>query len=116
VAPALRWLSASSCDAAGLRTESRFAIPAAAESGRPPAGARLPQAFELRCADIHATGCEATLRAERLSDVVALACRHGALVHGFTPVWYSAERLAFIASVVTEPAGFDRFSRDGTVP
>ena len=76
----------------------------------------MPQAFVLRCADVHATDCEATLRAERLSDVVALACEHGALVHGFTPVWYCAERLAFIASVVTEPGGCDRLSRDRTVP
>ena len=39
------------------------------------------------------------------SDVVALACEHGALVHGFTPVWYSAERRAAIAAVVAGPRG-----------
>ena len=34
-------------------------------------------------------------------DLVALACEHGKHVHGFTPVYYSAERRAAIATAVT---------------
>jgi hypothetical protein len=101
--PAGRLSAALSPDAAGLRSESRFARPAPAEPGRPLARAPVPQAFELRCADVHRAGCEAAFRARRVSDVVALACEHGALVHGYTPAWYSSERLAIIASAVTGP-------------
>jgi hypothetical protein len=45
------------------------------------------------------------LRAPRPGDVVALACEHGKLVHGYTVVWYSAQRLAAIAAAVTQPQG-----------
>ena len=41
------------------------------------------------------------LRAPGPGEVVALACEHGKLVHGFTAVYYSAERLAAIAAAVT---------------
>jgi hypothetical protein len=51
------------------------------------------------------------LRARRPDDVVVLAREHGALVHGFTPVWYSKQRLATIAAAVgptvAEPAADD---------
>jgi hypothetical protein len=68
------------------------------EPGRAPSRQR----FELRCAEIHAVGCNAMLRAASTSDVVALACEHGAFVHGFTGVWYSPKRLALIAAAVTQ--------------
>jgi hypothetical protein len=55
--------------------------------------------------DAHPTGCEAVLGAERAGDVVALACEHGALVHGFTAVWYRPERVAVIAAAVTRGGG-----------
>ena len=71
------------------------------EPVRAVARASLPQRFEVRCADVHALSCEETLRAERFTDVVALACQHGALLHGFTPAWYSRQRLALIARAVT---------------
>jgi hypothetical protein len=58
----------------------------------------LPQAFELRCSDIHPCGCERVLRAPRPDDVVALAYEHGKLAHGYTAVWYSAKRRAAIAA------------------
>jgi hypothetical protein len=41
------------------------------------------------------------LRATRPDEVVALACEHGKLVHGYTVVSYSAQRLAAIAAAVT---------------
>jgi hypothetical protein len=58
--------------------------------------------FELRCADVHPFGCQAALRAETLIDMVALACEHGALVHGLTPAWYSPERLQVIEEAGTQ--------------
>jgi hypothetical protein len=39
------------------------------------------------------------LRARRPSDPVEIARAHGARVHGFTPVWYSEQRLASMAAV-----------------
>ena len=93
---------ASSPDAAaGLRTHPRVAALGPSEPSLRPASAPLPQAFEVRCADIHPDGCEHVLRAPHPGDVVALACEHGKLVHGYTLVWYRAERLAAIAAAVT---------------
>jgi hypothetical protein len=71
---------------------------------RPPRTPLRPT-FELRCADVHPVGCEEALRARSAHDLVALACEHGGLVHGFTPVWYSSERLASIAAAVTARPG-----------
>ncbi len=78
-------------------TDLHAATPARFERVRP--------MFELRCADVHPCRCERTLRAPYAQDVVALACDHGAHVHGFTPVWYSPERLAVIAAAVTTRPG-----------
>jgi hypothetical protein len=36
--------------------------------------------------------------------VLALALEHGALVHGFTPVWYTPDRVAVIGAAVTRGA------------
>jgi hypothetical protein len=78
-------------------TYPHAATPAPKEQMRP--------TFELRCADVHPVGCEEALRARSAHDLVALACEHGGLVHGFTPVWYSSERLASIAAAVTARPG-----------
>jgi hypothetical protein len=59
--------------------------------------------FGVRCADVHPTGCDRTLRAQRPDDVVELAREHGALAHGFTPAWYSKQRLATIAAAIGLP-------------
>ena len=72
------------------------------------ASAPLPPAFEVRCADIHPGSCQQVLRAPRPGEVVALACEHGKLVHGFTAVWYSPQRLAVMAAAVTWPTGGTR--------
>ena len=47
-------------------------------------------------------GCNAMLCAASSRDVVALACEHGALAHGFTGAWYTPKRLAVIAAAVTQ--------------
>jgi hypothetical protein len=70
------------------------------EPGRQPVRTPFGPTFELRCADVQPYRCEETLRARNPRDVVALACEHGARVHGFTPVWYSAERLTAMAAAV----------------
>ncbi|MGZ6707306.1 MAG: hypothetical protein ACXVFN_10225 [Solirubrobacteraceae bacterium] len=68
-----------------------------------------PQAsctFEVCCRDVHpAGGCDQTVRADGFQAVIALACEHGAFAHGFTPAWYSAERLHTIADAVAERSG-----------
>jgi len=84
-------------DAAALDTDRHAATPAPKGPVRPP----WRPTFELRCTDVHPCGCEEALRARSAHDLVALACEHGGLVHGFTPVWYSSERLASIAAAVT---------------
>jgi hypothetical protein len=84
-------------DAAALNTDRHAAMPAPTEPVRRP----WRPTFELRCADVHPLGCEESLRARSAHDLVALACEHGGLAHGFTPVWYSAERLASIAAAIT---------------
>jgi hypothetical protein len=66
---------------------------------------RVWPTFELRCADVHPSGCEEAWRARHAHDLVALACEHGAHVHSFTPVWYTSERLADIAAAVTPCRG-----------
>ena len=64
---------------------------------------RRARTFELRCADVHPVRCAASWRAGRVTDVVVLARGHGALAHGFTPVWYSEKRMDLIAAAVTQP-------------
>jgi hypothetical protein len=59
------------------------------------------QTREVRCADVHPVRCIVALRAssdEALTDRVRA---HGASVHGFTPAWYSRERIAAIAQAGT---------------
>jgi hypothetical protein len=93
--------ASSPATSAGLRTDPRVAALTPSEPSIRPASAPLPPAFEVRCADIHPGRCEQVLRAPRPGEVVALACEHGKFVHGYTPVWYCARRLAAIAAAVT---------------
>jgi predicted small metal-binding protein len=50
----------------------------------------------LRCADVHPVACDAAIIASSRQELVERACAHGASAHGFTPTWYSEERLALI--------------------
>jgi hypothetical protein len=84
-----------------MRMDARVVTLAPVKAVVAPAGVSSPQVFELRCADAYPRGCGATLRAGRPGDVLALALEHGALVHGFTPVWYTPGRVAVIAAAVT---------------
>jgi hypothetical protein len=87
-------------DGAGLCADlpgARFARSAAAPMPAPGPGTGD---FEVRCADVHSPGCDQALRARRPDDVVGLAREHGALVHGFTPAWYSKQRLALLAAAI----------------
>jgi hypothetical protein len=61
--------------------------------------------FELCCADVHPYGCTERLQARRLSDLVEIAREHGASAHGFTPVWYSQQRLASMAALAARSDG-----------
>ena len=105
MSPAMSSSSVLSRDDAGpSRTDPRTATLARKESARQPARVPSRQRFELRCAEIHAVGCSHMLRATSARAVVALACEHGALAHGFTGVWYSPKRLAVMAEAVTQRA------------
>ena len=60
-----------------------------------------PQTHEVRCADVHPVRCDVALRASTrhvLSDRVRA---HGAIVHGFTPVWYTRDRMDSISEAYT---------------
>ena len=53
--------------------------------------------LRLRCADVHPVHCDAEWTAPSASELVAIAVEHGAHAHGFTPRWYTAERIAGIS-------------------
>jgi GH35 family endo-1,4-beta-xylanase len=61
--------------------------------------------LELCCADVHPQGCAEMLNARHTDDLVEVAREHGARVHGFTPVWYSQQRLADMAAVGAASGG-----------
>jgi hypothetical protein len=65
-----------------------------------PVRARAPL-LHLRCADVLPVLCDASWHLPRQEDLVARAHAHGGTAHGYTPVWYSAERLAAMAQAVT---------------
>jgi hypothetical protein len=66
----------------------------------PARGGVASAAFELLCSDVHPIHCEHSLSSDTQAGLVAAAMRHGARVHGFTPVWYSPKRQAAIAAAV----------------
>ncbi len=63
------------------------------------------QSYELCCADVHPQGCAEILQARHFSDLVEIAREHGGRIHGFTPAWYSQQRLAAMAAVVARSYG-----------
>ncbi len=95
--------SSSAGDASAVRAEPRFTKLSPRSPIRLSAAPPLASAFLLRCGDVHSPGCEQTLLAQRLDEVVALARDHGALKHGMTAIWYTHERLAKITAAVTRP-------------
>ena len=58
-----------------------------------------PQTCEVRCADVHPVQCKVALRASSNGALTDRVRAHGASVHGFTPAWYSRERMAGIAAI-----------------
>jgi predicted small metal-binding protein len=64
----------------------------------------LPQTHEVLCADVHPVRCNVALRASTNEALAARIRDHGASVHGFTPVWYSRERIAAIADACSMTA------------
>lgn len=55
------------------------------------------QTREVRCEDVHPVRCNAALRGSSNQSVTDRVCAHGAIAHGFTPVWYSPARIAAIS-------------------
>ena len=64
---------------------------------------RVLQTREVRCADVHPVRCNVALRASSYEALTDHVRAHGSSVHGFTPVWYSRERLAAITEACTIP-------------
>lgn len=84
------------------RPNAELAPPALRDGGRSSAPRLTPgPGFQLRCADVLAVCCDASWRATSREALVHLACAHGASVHGFTPVWYSRERVDAMYAAVT---------------
>lgn len=65
--------------------------------GTPPP---LDEVCELRCAGVHPVHCNTRLRASTPERVVVLAREHGADAHGFTPRWYTPQRLVWMTERV----------------
>jgi hypothetical protein len=64
-----------------------------------PAGqASSPGPFQMSCQRFHPTRCTQSLHADSIPRMVDAAMEHGALVHGFTPTFYSRERQAEMAA------------------
>jgi hypothetical protein len=62
-------------------------------------GERLPHG-ELMCNFLHPQQCDALLLGGSVAQVVDAAMAHGALAHGYTPVWYSHDRVAAMSAAV----------------
>jgi len=54
----------------------------------------------MACERFHPTHCAQSLRASSVPSMVDAAMAHGALVHGFTPVFYSDAKQAAMAADV----------------
>ena len=79
--------------------------PSAGQDGVPasaPSQASDP-GLELQCADVLPVRCEVSWRSTSRDGLVTLACAHGQSVHGFTPAWYSRERIDIMTAAVTGP-------------
>lgn len=62
---------------------------------------QILQVREVRCADVHPVRCNVALRASSDEVLTDRVRDHGASVHGFTPIWYSRERIAAIKKAST---------------
>ncbi len=79
---------------AGLASESGRGLLMAlgADSEQMEAAGRL----SLRCTEVHPVSCDAAWSSPSAAELVARAIDHGARAHGFTPAWYTHERIARI--------------------
>jgi hypothetical protein len=68
-------------------------------SARPSPALPAGETFVLRCADVHPCRCDKVFSGPSPRRLVAEARRHGELVHFFTPVFYSPERLTEMTRV-----------------
>ena len=57
---------------------------------------RSSSQVNLRCADVHPVRCDTEWVGPNANDLVARAVEHGAAAHGFTPAWYTPNRIAAI--------------------
>ena len=57
-----------------------------------------PETCEVRCADVPPVQCKVALHASSSEALTDRVRAHGARVHGFTPAWYSQERIAGITA------------------
>jgi hypothetical protein len=71
----------------------------------PVAGSSSSGEFEMGCERFHPTRCSWSLHANSVPNMVEAAMTHGALVHGFTPVFYSRERQAGMAAEAARHVG-----------
>jgi hypothetical protein len=69
---------------------------------RPAARAPFPHSFMLRCADAHPVRCGEEWHSSSPDQLVATATAHGTSAHGFTPAWYSPQRIAAIMRAVAD--------------
>lgn len=57
--------------------------------------------LRLRCADVLPVGCDVSWQSSGSDELVVRARAHGERAHGFTPAWYTKERLSAMARAVT---------------
>ena len=73
-------------------------------AGRPGKGGLMTPAvagpFEVSCAALHPIRCDVRLHAASVDGLLDRAREHGMFDHGFTPAWYSSERLATMGDVI----------------
>jgi hypothetical protein len=94
------WPQSSPVRAASRHAEPGKGTRVPARTAAPRSTAPSPGSFELQCAELHPVHCDVQLRAASAEHLLICACEHGAYAHGFTPAWYSAERLAAMTEIV----------------
>jgi hypothetical protein len=80
-----------------LSSDARVLAPGKGVSARAP----FPRRLELRCHDVHPLACAEVWRSSDAEQLIDSARAHGASAHGFTPVWYSRERVAAMTGAIT---------------
>jgi predicted small metal-binding protein len=55
------------------------------------------QRYAVTCGDVHPVRCNVMLRASNGGTLTDRVRAHGASAHGFTPVWYTRERIIAIS-------------------